>query len=106
MTKCNKFFSKDAINKNWDKSVWCNPPHSKTKDFVKKADESWKSNNIDIMMLVPANSVCAGYFDEILDQGHATYHRLSGRIRFLVEGKPSAFPSRNAYFVVIWRSRR
>ena len=106
MSKCKKFFTKDATSKNWTQSVWCNPPHSKTKDFVKKADAEWKRNNIDIMMLIPANSICAAYFDDILDKGHATYHRLSGRIRFLVEGKPSEFPSRNAYFVVLWRSNK
>ncbi|MCW4040550.1 MAG: phage N-6-adenine-methyltransferase [Candidatus Bathyarchaeota archaeon] len=103
MSKCKKFFTKDATSKNWTESVWCNPPHSRTKDFVLKAEAEWFRNNIDIMMLVPANSVCAGYFDKILDEGHATYHRLSGRIRFLVDGKPSEYPSRNAYFVVIWR---
>jgi phage N-6-adenine-methyltransferase len=106
MSKCKKFFTKDATSKNWTHSVWCNPPHSKTGDFVKKADAEWKRNNIDIMMLVPANSICAAYFDDILEKGHATYYRLSGRIRFLVEGKPSEFPSRNAYFIVIWRSKK
>ena len=105
MSKCKKFFSKDATSKNWTESVWCNPPHSRTKDFVKMADAEWKRNNIDIMMLVPANSVCAAYFDDIFKQKHATYHRLSGRIRFLVDGKLSDFPSRNAYFVVCWRAR-
>ena len=85
--------------------VWCNPPHSKTEQFVKKADEQWKKHNLNIMMIVPANSITAHYFDNIFDNNHATYHRISGRIQFLREGKLSEHPSRNGYFVVIWRKR-
>ena len=85
--------------------VWCNPPHSKTEQFVKKADEQWKKHNLNIMMIVPANSITAHYFDNIFDNNHATYHRISGRIQFLRDGKLSEHPSRNGYFVVIWRKR-
>ena len=108
VSKCKKFFSIDdnALDKDWKSdSVWCNPPHSKTKEFVLKADKEWTENDINIMMLVPANAVCAHYFSDIFYHQHAEYYRLAGRIRFLVDGEKSPHPSRNSYFVVVWRKR-
>jgi len=102
-------FLHDAIHQEWivsylkDVDVWCNPPHSKIEQFVKKADEQWGKYGMNIMMLIPANAVCAHYFDKIFLQERATYYRISGRIRFGEEGYASRFPSRNSYFVVIWR---
>lgn len=95
-------FLDNSLNTNWSPMNWCNPPHSKTKEFVLKAEEEYKKGN-RTMMLVPANSICAHYFDDIFDNDHATYHRISGRPQFLKNGKVSDFPSRNSYFVVIWR---
>ena len=82
--------------------VWCNPPHSKIEEFVIQADRQWGKYGMNIMMLIPANAVCAHYFDKIFREERATYHRISGRIRFLEEGYASRYPSRNSYFVVIW----
>jgi len=107
--KAAKFYSpeEDGLSHPWKVwNVWCNPPHSKTKEFALKADAEWVQNNINIMMLVPANAVCAKYFSNIFNKGHAKYYRYEGRIRFLVDGVPSKHPSRNAYFVVVWRKLR
>ncbi len=116
-SKC-KFFLVDALHKEWMKphtypkrtdtrvkgvDVWCNPPHSLTEAFVKRAHQQNEKHNINILMIVPANSICAKYFDEILQNPFTEYHRISGRITFYRNGKPSKFPSRNGYFVVIWR---
>ena len=115
-SKC-KYFLTDALHKEWMKphtyklrtskfkgvDVWCNPPHSLTEQFVKRANYQALKHNINIIMIVPANSICAKYFDEILESPFTEYHRISGRITFYRNGKPSRFPSRNGYFVVIWR---
>ena len=103
--KCSYCFTveTDGLSQLWIRDVWCNPPHSKTEEFVKKADRQWKKFNINIMMIVPANAICAHFFDDILDT-HAEYHRIPGRPRFLMNGKPTKYPSRNSYFVVIWRT--
>lgn len=105
--KCEHGYSKrgNGLLQNWDRDVWCNPPHSKTKEFVLKAHTEWLRNNINILMLVPANSICASYFDHILENNHAVYYRISGRPQFLRYGKLSKYPSRNSYFVVVWRRR-
>ncbi len=104
--KCTYCYTKetDGLSQMWIRDVWCNPPHSLTEEFVKKADGQWLTHNINIIMIVPANAICAHYFDDILEE-HAKYHRIPGRITFLRNGRPSKYPSRNGYFVVIWRKR-
>lgn len=104
-TKCPYWYSKedDALTKKWDLDTWCNPPHSLTKKFVLKADEQWLRNNINILMIIPANSICAKYCNDIFVNRHATYHRINGRPVFNVGGKPCPEPSRNSYFAIVWR---
>ncbi len=105
--KCDYYFdiAMDGLYNQWRHDVWCNPPHSKTEKFVKRAQSQWKKNNINILMIVPANSICAHFFDLILAQHDAVYDRIPGRPRFLKNGKLSRFPSRNSYFAVIWVKR-
>ena len=104
-TKAPYWYYKDdsSLNKKWDVDTWVNPPHSLTKQFARHADLQWSENNINILMLVPANSICANYFDDIFENNHATYHRINGRPTFLVNGRPCSAPARNSYFAVIWR---
>jgi len=111
-SKCH-WYNDDAFNGDWIihdslemkvQDIWCNPPHDETGAFVKKADEQWGKYNMNIMMIVPANAICAHYFDDILQQPFVEHYRISGRITFLRNGKPAKFPSRNSYFVVIWRA--
>jgi len=100
----------DSLNQEWvgakgnKLDVWCNPPHTKTKQFVKKAYEQWKKHNINIMMIIPANSVCTEYAKKYIYK-NAKCYPIFGRIRFWKDGYPSKFPSRNSYFVVIWRKK-
>ena len=104
-TKCPYWFSKDddALTKKWDLDTWVNPPHSLTKQFVKKADQEWQKNNINILMIIPANSICAKYCNDIFENKHATYHRINGRPVFHVDGKKLSEPARNSYFAIVWR---
>jgi len=104
-SKCSYNYTKetDGLSQIWVHDVWCNPPHSKTEEFVRKAEQQWEEYNINILMIVPANSITAHYFDDIFESNHAGYHRIPGRITFLQNGKPTKHPSRNSYFVVIWR---
>jgi len=93
---------KEPIRRRVD--VWCNPPHTKTKEFVEKAYEQWLKYNINIMMIIPANSMCTKYAEKCIGNV-AEYHPIYGRPQFLKDGKLSAYPSRNSYFVVIWRKK-
>ena len=110
-SKCTYNYTKetDGLSQIWVHDVWCNPPHSKTEEFVRKAQQQWEERNINIMMIVPANAICAHFFDDIFEDPEyggvacAEYYRISGRTTFLQNGKPTKYPSRNSYFVVIWR---
>lgn len=108
--KCLYFIDKytDALLIDWlfhddneTSDIWCNPPHSKTKEFILKADEQWKKHNINIMMIIPANSTTTKYFEKVYN--NIEIHPIFDRITFLVNSKPSPYPARNGYFVVIWR---
>jgi len=108
--KCKWWHEKDFgnsldIDQDWNtsKGVWCNPPQTKCKAFVLKADEQWKKHNLNIMMIIPANVLTTNYFAEVIQ--NVEYHPIKGRITFLVGGKPSPYPARNGYFVVIWRKK-
>src|SRR3989304_5372198 len=49
---CNLFLE-DALHQEWGMSfdVWCNPPHSKNEEFIKRADAQHKKHNINICMI-------------------------------------------------------
>lgn len=112
--KCEQYIPDDryggALNNEipehqWTDDSWCNPPHSKTGDFVKKAFEQWKKHDINIIMIIPTNTMSSHFWHKYIE-GHAEYHAIEGRIRFLKNGKPAKYKSRNAYVCVIWRSRQ
>jgi phage N-6-adenine-methyltransferase len=103
----------DALEQDWldfddctdieiKSDIWCNPPHSLNESFVRKAYLEWIRNDLNIMMIIPTNTMSSKYWHECIE-GMAEYHPIKGRIRFLVDGKPSKYASRNAYCVVIWR---
>lgn len=100
--KCHKFLT-DAFNQPWDSTaaVWCNPPHSMTKDFVKLCHDYWVRTGMPVVMLIPANSVCTKYAEKYIKK-KAIIEPIYGRPRFLKDGKPSKFPSRNSYFTVFY----
>ena len=56
------------------------------------------------MMILPTNTMSSKYFEECIE-GSAEYHPIFGRIKFLIDGSVSKFPSRNAYICVVWRKR-
>jgi len=97
----------DALIQPWDHhglDVWCNPPHSKTREFVYRAYSQWHAHNINIMMIMPTNTMSSVFWDSCIED-IAEYHAIKGRITFLHHGKPAPNHSRNAYVCVIWRAR-
>ena len=98
----------DSLNDDWvsgnlKDDLWLNPPQTKCKEFVLKANEQWCKHNINIMMIIPANVLTTDYFHQVIN--NVEYYPIFGRITFLYNGKPSPYPARNGYFVVIWRKR-
>lgn len=118
-TMCFHYFDieDDALSREWNTCScdfppeedlnddrWLNGPHSLTKQFVIKAHEQWLKHNINILMIIPANSICTKYAEKYI-HGSAEYHPIFFRPRFLRDGVPAKDPARNSYFVVIWRKR-
>lgn len=84
--------------------VWCNPPHSQTGAFVKKAFDQWQKHNINVLMIMPTNTMSSNYWHNYIE-GNAEYFAIKGRIRFKIGGVSSQHVSRNAYVCVIFRRR-
>ncbi len=107
-TKCSTFLS-EALHFSWNHNigdVWCNPPHSLTEEFVRRADAQHKEHNINICMIVPANCQSTVFWEEIIEDEltvKVENHPIKSRPRFLKNGKKTKFGSRNAYRVIIWR---
>jgi len=101
--KCPSFFDieKDGLFWEWYDKNWCNPPHSQTEKWVKKACAEFLENSNETMAIIPANSMCTSYAEACIEP-HAEYHPIFERPKFLQEGKEKDV-SRNSYFVVIWR---
>ena len=102
--RCSLFLT-DALHKSWNyagQDVWCNPPHSMTDDFIARAEQQFNRWRMKIMMIVPANVGGTIMFQKYVE-GHREYHFIAGRPKFLKFGRPSKYPSRNSYIVILWR---
>jgi hypothetical protein len=108
-TKCD-FFLTNALFEEWTlpaqeiADVWCNPPHTKTLQFITRAHYQHKKHGMNVMMIVPANTMSTEVWHKYVE-GQVEYHGVEGRPRFLKHGVPSKFPSRNAYVVILWRKK-
>ncbi len=84
--------------------VWCNAPGNKIKEFVDKAVDQWITHNMNIVMLIPVNTLANKSFQlvwEMFREGHVDIFPLFGiRPHFLWKGKKSEYGSRNGYIVV------
>jgi len=128
--KCENFLD-NALRQEWVlllpdgtlADVWCNPPHNKikftgivdgveykdktvsqTELFVRKACEQWRKHNINIMMIIPANSTCTRYAEDCID-GKAEDYPIYGSITFIVNDKLANDSSRNRYRIIVWRAK-
>ena len=106
-SKCGLNFwdkEEDGLHKDWSNETWMNPPHSQTEWWVKKACSEFLDEGVETMAIIPANSMCTSYAEACIEP-HAEYHPIFERPRFNLDGKPAKDPSRNSYFVVIWRKK-
>lgn len=90
--------------------IWCNPPHSKTKDFTLMLHGLWLDIKRNIMMLVPAGVLCRKYFAEIFEKFMLTrhgveWHPVRPRPKFINPlQKKQEGAARQDYIVIIWRA--
>jgi len=112
-SKCSYFLT-DAFSLPWrldddgsfagGNDVWCNAPGTMIKQFVDKAVDQWITHNMNIVMLIPVNTLANKSFQlvwEMFREGHVDIFPLFGiRPHFLWKGKKSEYGSRNGYIVV------
>lgn len=112
--KCDEFLD-NALFQEWTLKdgtvvdVWCNPPHSMTEEFIRRADAQYRKYNMNILMIFPTNVESSIAFHEIIEDEltvKVENHPIFKRPRFLKHGfKKTKFSSRNAYRAIIWRSK-
>ena len=78
--------------------MFCNPPYSQIKSWVKKAyEESFKPGTI-VVLLIPARTDTKYFHDYILNRSEIRF--LKGRLRFNNAKDNAPFPS----MVVVFRA--
>jgi len=106
--KCTNYLH-DALYQDWNignKDVWCNPPHSLNKEFIKRADAQNKKHNINICMIVPTNCQSMPTWHNLIESETELItenHPILKRPKFFKNGRKTNYPSRNAYRCIIWR---
>lgn len=97
--KCKKFYTKDqnGLLKSWkNETVFCNPPYSQIKLWVKKCYEEFKLNKVTVILLLPARTDTK-YFHEFIS-GNALLFFIKGRLHFNNSINSAPFPSIIAVF--------
>ncbi len=93
----------NGLNANWFEKNWCNPPHSETELWVKKACKEFVENGYETMMIIPANSTTTSYAECCIN-GIAESYPIFERPRFKQDGKEKDV-ARNGYYVILWRAK-
>lgn len=98
--KCDRYYTREdnGLDKPWrDEVVWCNPPYSKIKAWVEKAENERNREGATVVMLVPARTDTQWFHNHVY--GKAEVRFLRGRIRFQGAEHNAPFPS----MIVIYR---
>ena len=92
--KCEKYYTieDDGLEQDWGgQTVFCNPPYSKIKEWVRKAYTESLKPDTTVVLLIPSRTDTSYFHDYIL--GRAEIRFIRGRLKF-EGGKYSApFPS-------------
>ena len=84
----------DGLKQNWKgHTVYCNPPYSNNKAWVKKCYEQNLINNITIVLLIPARTDTAYFHDYIYNNKNCTIRFIRGRLKFSESKHNAPFPS-------------
>lgn len=94
-SKCKRFYSieDDGLSKSWCGvgNVWCNPPYSQLKQWIKKAyDESQKGATV--VMLIPARTDTIAWHEYIFPFA-LKIEFIKGRLKFGDSKNSAPFPS-------------
>lgn len=126
-SKCIESFTinENALEVEWllpdgskPSGVWINHPHSLHKETLSKALEQWQRHDLDMIMIIPANTVRPPYWsvlvqpylnkglivEPLVDRKYGT--TKGGYINFKRRGEDSEYDSRNGYLVIRYFSKQ
>lgn len=93
-TKCKKYFdlANDGLIQDWIGfgNVWCNPPYSNVKQWIKKAHKE-STKGVTTVMLIPARTDTIAWHDYIFP--FAKIEFIRGRLKFGDSKNSAPFPS-------------
>jgi site-specific DNA-methyltransferase (adenine-specific) len=82
----------DGLKQEWHGSVYCNPPYSQIKEWVKKAYEESKKDYCDrVVLLVPARPDTRYWYNYVSQAYEVRF--LKGRLKFGNSVNSAPFPS-------------
>ena len=85
----------NALTYSWSSFagwLWCNPPYSKSKEFIQKANEEMQQG-ARIVMLLPARTDTIAFHKYIYKQPNIEIRFLKGRLKFGGAKNTAPFPS-------------
>lgn len=100
--KCERWFSmeENGLCQSWvGGNVWCNPPYSNVKEWVKKAYYEMVDYHVTTVMLLPSRTDTRYFHGYIWDRSNNQFRRgikvrfLKGRLKFGGATNSAPFPS-------------
>lgn len=76
----------NALAQDWNGAIWCNPPYSKIKYFLKKAHEELKNGNCKAVVFLTFSNTDTGWFHDYI-LGKAELRYIRGRLKFKGKNK-------------------
>lgn len=91
---CDAYFTKDddGLEQNWGgRTVWCNPPYSQIKQWVRKCYYEGHKPNTVVVLLVPSRTDTRWWQNYV--QHRCEVRFVKGRLKFSGSKNPAPFPS-------------
>lgn len=98
--KCQKHFTvqENGLEQNWGgHRVFCNPPYSQIKHWVKKCHDEGVKDNTLVVLLIPSRTDTKYFHDFIYNRAEIRF--VKGRLKFGDSKNTAPFPS----MIVIFR---
>lgn len=91
---CPEYFTReqDGLEQNWGgRTVWCNPPYSQIKQWVRKCYYEGHKPNTVVVLLVPSRTDTQWFQNYVLHRAELRF--INGRLRFNGSNNNAPFPS-------------
>ena len=100
--KCKDYYDHDALNREWSKDFFMNPPYSEANKWVKYAYFQHLKHNVNGLAILNVSTGSAYWHDYIFGKASIAYYK--GRIKFELNGIPQKNPRYDSAFVC-WHKR-